>query len=539
MKNVRIAFQTLPDGTHAPKDYQFVKFHMVFDIKMEDFRRKARLVAGGHMTDAPPTITYASVVSRDTVRLALTIAALNALEVKAADILNAYIQAPASEKIWTILGPEFGADAGKKAIIVRACYGLKSSGAAFRNHLADCMRHLGYTSCPADPDLWMKAETRPDDGFEYYSYILCYVDDVLVIHHDSMSVLNRLDKYFPLKEGSAGDPDIYLGAKLREVRLPNGVLAWSMSPSKYVKEAVQNCKKHLDENFDGKYKLPKRADNPFVIGYEPSLDVSPLLTPDEASYYNTMIGVLRWIVELGRVDIATEVSLLSSYLAQPREGHFEAALHIMSHLGQRHNSRMVYDPTYPTIDPDDFQRCDWDHYYEGATEAIPVNAPKPRGKEVDLRAMVDSDHAGDPQTRRSRTGYFIFCNMALIDWFSKRQPTIETSVFGAEFVALKNVVEKLRGLRYKLRMMGVPLSGPSYVYGDNMSVIRNTQKPESTLKKKSNSICYHAVREAVASGELLTAHIRTHDNCADLLTKVLSGGKRRDLVSRLLWDIYD
>lgn len=129
--------------------------------------------------------------------------------------------------------------------------------------------------------------------------------------------------------------------------------------------------------------------------------------------------------------------------------------------------------------------------------------------------------------------------MALIDWFSKRQPTIETSVFGAEFVALKNVVEKLRGLRYKLRMMGVPLSGPSYVYGDNMSVIRNTQKPESTLKKKSNSICYHAVREAVASGELLTAHIRTHDNCADLLTKVLSGGKRRDLVSRLLWDIYD
>jgi hypothetical protein len=262
---------------------------MVFDIKMEDFRRKARLVAGGHMTDAPPTITYVSVVSRDTVRLALTIAALNALEVKAADILNAYIQAPATEKIWTILGPELSEDAGEKAIIVCDCYGLKSSSAAFRNHLADCMRHLGYTSCPADPDLWMKPKTRPNGGFEYYSYVLCYVDDILVIPHDSMSILDRNNKYFPLKEGSAGDPDMYLGAKLRKFKLPNGVMAWSMSSSKYAKEAMQNCKKHIEENFDDRYKLPKRAENPFAIGYEPSLDVTAVLGPDEASYFNTLL----------------------------------------------------------------------------------------------------------------------------------------------------------------------------------------------------------------------------------------------------------
>ena len=80
--------------------------------------------------------------------------------------------------------------------------------------------------------------------------------------------------------------------------------------------------------------------------------------------------------------------------------------------------------------------------------------------------------------------------MAPITWFSKKQSTIETSVFGAEFVAMKQGIETLRGLRYKLRMMGVPLSGPSYIYGDNMSVIHNTQRPESTLKKKSNSVCY-------------------------------------------------
>ncbi len=76
--------------------------------------------------------------------------------------------------------------------------------------------------------------------------------------------------------------------------------------------------------------------------------------------------------------------------------------------------------------------------------------PKPLGKEVDIRMMVDSDHAGDKQTRRSRTGFLIYCNMALIIWLYKRQPTIETSVFGAEFVAMKHGIKTLRGLRYKL-----------------------------------------------------------------------------------------
>jgi hypothetical protein len=164
LKNVRVAFKILPDGQPAPIGHQKIPCHMIFDVKMEDFRRKARLVAGGHRTEAPAAITYASVVSRETVRIALTLAALNDLEVKAGDVLNAYITAPITEKVWTILGPEFGQDTGKMAVIVRALYGLKSAGAAFRAHLASCMRELGYTSCKADPDLWLKPETQPDDG---------------------------------------------------------------------------------------------------------------------------------------------------------------------------------------------------------------------------------------------------------------------------------------------------------------------------------------------------------------------------------------
>jgi hypothetical protein len=506
---------------------------------MEDFTRKARLVAGGHKTDAPPTITYASVVSRETVRIALLMAALNNLEVKVGDVLNAYITAPITEKVWTVLGPEFGNDVGKSAIIVRALYGLKSSGAAFRAHLASFMRQMGYTSCKADPDLWYKAETRPDTGRRYYAYILCYVDDILCIHHDPMTVLNRINDYMPLKPGSVGDPDIYLGAKLRQVQLDNNVWAWSLSPSKYVEQAVKNCQQHLRDKLNAKYRVPAKADNPFPVEYKPELDTSDPLDPECSSFYQHLIGVMRWMVELGRVDIATEVSLLSSHLAYPREGHLEAALHIMGYLRLRHNSRLIFDPSYPKINKKLFPKYDWTEFYGDVEEAIPPDMPEPLGKDLDVRMMCDSDHAGEQRTRRSRTGFLIFCNMALIDWVSKRQATIETSVFGAEFVAMKHGIEKLRGLRYKLRMMGIPLTGPSYIFGDNKSQVTNSTRPESTLKKKCNSICYHAIRESVAMGESAITHFKTGFNLSDLMTKVTHGAKRRKLVGGILYDIYD
>ena len=115
---------------------------------------------------------------------------------------------------------------------------------------------------------------------------------------------------------------------------------------------------------------------------------------------------------------------------------------------------------------------------------------------------------------------------------------METSVFGAEFVALKNRLETVRGLRYKLRMMGIPIEGPVFEYGDNMSVIHNTQRPESMLKKKSNSVCYHYCRESVAMDECVTGHVPTKRNPADLCTKVIPGGVQRDyLVTQTLYDI--
>ena len=537
METVKIAFEILEDGKDPPPGYKYMQGHLIFDIKMENFQRKARYVAGGHLLNTPDTMTYASVVSRETIRIALTIAALNDLEVKTSDIKGAYLTAPCTEKVWTILGPEFGEHAGKKALVVRALYGLKSAGQSYTRHMADCMRHLGWTSCLADPDLWMKPMTRPDDGFEYYSYVLLWVDDVLAIHHDAEKVIRELDHYFPMKKGSIGDPDLYLGAKLRKTTMTNGVEAWGLSPSKYVQEVVRTTEKRMK---DKGHLFPKKIYGPWPSNYNAELDTSEELDYTMANDYQCMIGILHWIVELGRVDIITEVSTLASYLAAPRMGHLEAAIHVYRYLKTKHNGRLVFDPTYPRHDKGDFQSHDWKHFYGDVSEAIPPNAPKPRGKEVDLTMYVDSDHAGDKRNRRSRTGFFILLNCALIAWLSKKQATVETAVFGAEFVAMKHGMERLRAIRYKLRMMGVEITGPSKVYGDNMSVIKNTQKPESTLKKKSLSVCFHFCRESVAMGESLTAHVDSVENPADLATKIITQrAKREYLVSKLMHDVYD
>jgi hypothetical protein len=164
---------------------------------------------------------------------------------------------------------------------------------------------MGYTSCKADPNLWLKALTRPEDNVCYYTYILCHVDDILCIHHDPMSVMNEINGYLPLKPSSVGDPDIYLGAKLKQTQLPNGVMVWGLSPSKYVVQAVKNCQLHLTEKLTGKYLIPARADNLFPVNYDPSTDFSDILDPDCSSFYQHLIGVMRWMVELGRIDIAT------------------------------------------------------------------------------------------------------------------------------------------------------------------------------------------------------------------------------------------
>jgi hypothetical protein len=149
------------------------------------------------------------------------LAALNGVEILSTDTGNAYLNAEPREKVYTTAGPEFGAELqGKPVLIVRALYGLKSSGAAWRSHLVNTLTTLGFTSCLADPDVWYGENTKPD-GFQYYEYVLVYVDDVLTISHDSERIMKALAEFYHLKDGYS-KPTRYLGAEIKEWKFPNG-----------------------------------------------------------------------------------------------------------------------------------------------------------------------------------------------------------------------------------------------------------------------------------------------------------------------------
>jgi Reverse transcriptase (RNA-dependent DNA polymerase) len=537
MSAMRVALEEFEGDVKDLIGYQLITGHLVFDVKLgENFRRKARYCADGHKTQAPSAITYSSVVSRDSVRIMLLIAALNNLSLKAADIQNAFLTAPNLEKVYIIAGPEFGPDEGKTFIVRRALYGLKSASAAFRTYLAEKLEEIGFRSSIADPDVWMRPATGPD-GTQYYSYVLAYVDDILAIDLDPDGIMSQIGERFRFKNDEVKEPESYLGAKLQQ-RTLDGVAMWTMSSVMYTDAALKNI---ADQLKNTEWTLPHGATTPMQTDYHPELDDTPLLDDENKTRFQELIGIIRWATEIGRVDVLHEVSILSQYQAQPREGHLRQLIRIFSYWKSSPKMSLYFDPRLPNIDYTTFTTNPTDFYpqYRGAKEESPHNMPPPRGQPVTITAFVDASHAANQKTRRSHTGYLIFLNRAPILWYSKRQNTVEASTFSSEFIALKACTEAIIHLRYKLRMFGIPLCReppseqhpdgidlPAYVFCDNQSVVKNSTHIESTLNKKHSSLAYHFIRWNVAAHVISISWISTHDNLADTFTKVLPKATR-------------
>ena len=284
MYNVLLAFKILEDNESLPVGYTKSSGHIVFDVKM-DFTRKARWVKDGHKHADPESSSYARVVSRESIRIMLTSA------------MHRYLQALTSEKHFVICGLEFRLKhLGKCALVVRALYGGKKARHNFWKHLRSCMSYLGFESSKADPDVWYRPFTRAD-GTEIYEYVLLYIDDCLVISDNATAILrSEIGKYWSLKEESIKPPDIYLGGQMLKTMLENGVQAWRFGSAQYVGAAVKNVEKYLQNKGE---KLAARASAPLLANYRPEKDVTDELQGEEASYYMSLIGILRWMVELG------------------------------------------------------------------------------------------------------------------------------------------------------------------------------------------------------------------------------------------------
>jgi hypothetical protein len=451
--------------------------------------------------------------------MCILIAEMNDLKVQAADISSAYLEAYTKEKVCFIAGPEFRELEGHTIVIIKALYGLRTSGARWHEKLADTLYDMGFTPCKSDPDVWMK-----DCGL-HYEYVCVYVDDLAVMMKDPDKFFADLKKISGFGLKGEGDIKYHIGGDF--FRDPDGTLVYSAKT--YVDRMLANYQRLFGQ-------MPKEYITPLDPNDHPELDLSPELDEEGKAIYMSLIGCIQWAVSLCRYDIGCAVMTMGRFRSAPREGHLDRLKHMCGYLKKYKSGGLRFRTAMPEYGHLEEPTVDWTYsVYGDVKEEVPDDMPGAKGKTVRLTCYVDANLMHDFITGRSATGVLHLMNLTPIDWFTKRQDTVETATYGSEFVAARLATEQVMDIRTTLRYMGVPIEEKTYMFGDNASVIQSSTIPHSVLKKRHNVLAYHRVREAIAAGVMSFFHIPGTENPSDVLTKNLSHSVAWKLVKPFLF----
>lgn len=515
-------FHDLGKSAMTPKGYKKIRLHWVFDVK-QDLRHRARLVAGGHLTEVPMESPYSGVVSLRSLRMCVFAAELNNLKIYATDISSAYLEAVTNERLTITAGPEFNELEGHTLIIYKALYGLRSSGARWHEKLSDTLSDMEFVPCISDPDVWIK------DCDTHYEYICVYVDDIAVMSKDPALFFKQLKDIGKYKLKGEEPIKYHIGGDF--YRDSDGILCYGAKT--YINRMESTFKRLFPGEELHKYKSPLFAND------HPELDTSPECNATDIVKYQSLIGAMQWAVSLCRYDIHCAIMTMGRFRAAPREGHLERLKHVMGYLRTMPDGAIKFRTEEPDYSKMVGLDIDWTYsVYGNCKEDIPKDAPKPRGKAVTLTCYVDANLMHDNMTGRSATGILHLMNLTPIDWYSKRQDTVETATYGSEFVAARIATEQIMDIRNTLRYMGIPINDKTYMFGDNQSVVTSSTLPHSVLKKRHNMLAYHRVREAIAAGILKFFHISGKLNPSDVLTKQLGHQVAFPLLKPFLFSNY-
>ena len=211
---------------------------------------------------------------------------------------------------------------------------------------------------------------------------------------------------------------------------------------------------------------------------------------------------------------------MSSFRVAPREGHLERLKRICGYLLKFKQGAIrvrTEEPDYSDLHRKEY---DWERTaYGGAKEDRPSDAPKPKGKYVTTTTYKDANLYHDFTSGKAVTGVLHFVNQTPVDWWTKKQSTVETATYSSEFSAARTAIQQISGLRLTLRYLGVPIRDTSYLFGDNESVVTSATVPHSQLKKRHNALAFHYSREAIASKMITFEHLPGQMNPADILSK--------------------
>ena len=422
------------------------------------------------------------------------------------DIGNAYLEATTKEKLVIIAGPEFKELEGHVLVIHKALYGLRSSGLRWHQRFAQVLKELGFKPCKAEPDVWMRVTK---DG-RCYEYIAVYVDDLMFAMDDPEAFEKLLREDYNFKLKGTGEIDYHIGMDF--FRDEDGVLC--IKPAKYIEKMMDSYKRMFGTTPSTRVYSPLEAND------HPELDNSELLDAEGTQQYQSLIGMLQWIISIGRFDIQTAVMTLSSFRACPRRGHLDRAKRIVGYIKKFEHATIRFRTDLPDLSALPEQHFDWSTtVYGDCKEYVPSDMPQPLGKPVITSTYVDANLMHDLLSGKSVTGILHVLNKTPIDWYSKKQATVETATFGSEYVAARTAVEQIIELRTTLRYLGVPVCDHSYLFGDNNSVVGSSTTPDAKLSKRHVMLSFHKVREAIASSMVRFHFIRGETNPADILSK--------------------
>ena len=252
----------------------------------------------------------------------------------------------------------------------------------------------------------------------------------------------------------------------------------------------------------------------------PEINTLVLLDNDGINKYQSLLGVLQWTISLGRFDICTTVMTMSGFQVAPREGHLDRLRRICGYLCKmKHGYLRVCtgEPDYTDMDTTTYH---WTRMvYGNVKEVLPSDTPKPLGKPVVLTSYVDANLLHDMTTGRSVTAVLHLVNQTPIEWFSKKQATVEMAIYGSEFVATKLAVQQSMSIRSMLQYLGVMVKCPAHLFGDNGSMVTNASQPYSPLRKQHHALSYHYTCERIMSGAINFQFLHGHMNPADILSK--------------------
>ena len=460
-------FRDMGIGVTMDSNHHKINVRLVFDVKASG-KRKGRLVARGDLTPEPDEAVYSSVASLRSLHAIIFISELNQLELWQGEVSNAYLESHTQETVYFISGPEFGPLQGHTMKIIKALYGLRSSGLRFHEHFSSVLQNFGFIRSFADPDVWMR------DAGDCYEYIVVYVDDQIVAMKDPKEFFDQLQAppvNFKLK--GVGPASYHLGGDL--FRDNDGTLCFGS----------QTYSKRLVSNFESLFKeAPKPSFNPLDHEDRPKLDTSKLCGPDDAAKFQSLIGACQWMISLCRLDLAHSIMSLSHYRHAPRKGHLDHLMRVYGYVCKFPQAPIricTGIPNHEATFGEYPEQYDWmETVYGSSTEELPPNMPTPKGKLVRTTTYFDANLMHDVSTGRSASGVLHFLSQTPWEWFSKCQAQVETATYGSQFMAARQAIEQIIDICCTLRMFGVLIDGASWLFGDNKSVVTSSTIPHST-----------------------------------------------------------